>query len=148
LVTIHSERHYRLGAGRPEVWRALTSVERYRSWWPWLEHFDGTAFESGATWSCVVKPPLPYRLRFRITLDEVREGEAARARVDGDIRGRAEIVLTAAQQGCELALCSELDAAGGAAKSLVRWMPWVAAFGHDWVIDTGARQFRAQALGT
>jgi hypothetical protein len=147
-VTIRSDRRYHLGAGRDHVWRALTSVERYRGWWPWLEQFDGTVFEAGATWECVVKPPLPYRLRFQITLDEVVEAEAARARVDGDIRGRAELVLTDDQPGCELALRSELEAARGAARTLVRWMPWVASFGHDWVIDTGARQFRTRALAT
>jgi hypothetical protein len=95
----------------------------------------------------VVKPPLPYRLRFEITLDEVLEGLGARARIDGDIRGCAELALAHVPPGCDLVLRSELEAARGAAKTLVRWMPWIASFGHDWVIDTGARQFRTRALG-
>lgn len=146
-MTIRSERRYHLDASRAEVWRTLTRVERYQSWWPWLEQFDGTAFATGETWCCVVKPQMPYRLRFQITLDDVVNAERAQARLDGDIEGYAQLVLTDVRHGCELMLRSELEAARGAAKTLVRWMPWVASFGHDWVIDTGARQFRTRALG-
>jgi hypothetical protein len=146
-VTIRSDRRYHLGAGRAEVWSRLTRVDRYQSWWPWLEQFDGCAFASGATWQCVVKPQLPYRLRFEITLEDVVEGRRADARLQGDIRGGAQLVLVDSSDGCDLTLRSELEAVHGAARTLVRWMPWVASRGHDWVIDTGLRQFRTSALG-
>jgi len=55
----------------------MVSVEDYQTWWPWLRHCDAESFEPGARWTCVVQPPLPYSLRFRITLDEIEDGRFA-----------------------------------------------------------------------
>jgi hypothetical protein len=147
-VSIRSDRRYRFDADCVDVWNAVTHVERYRDWWPWLEQFDGTTFDEGSTWHCVVKPRLPYRLHFDIALHDVVDGESARAELHGDIRGSAQISLADVEHGCELRLRSELEASNGMARVFDRWMPSVASLGHDWVIDTGARQFRSAALGT
>jgi hypothetical protein len=56
-----------------------------------LREFDGAAFEAGERWRCVVKPPLPYTLRFDVSLTEVVEYQRVRATVDGDIIGWAEL---------------------------------------------------------
>src|SRR5215207_4225533 len=42
-VEIVSDRRYRFAVDREELWSALTRVQDYQSWWPWLRHFDGRA---------------------------------------------------------------------------------------------------------
>mgnify|MGYP006196567153 CR=1 FL=1 len=39
-MRILSERRYRFLAPPPDVWAALSDVEHYASWWPWLARFD------------------------------------------------------------------------------------------------------------
>jgi len=88
----------------------MARVEDYRSWWPWLRHFDGGGLAAGSTWVAVVQPPLPYRLRF------------------------------------ELHLVSELTPTNAVLRAVSQFAAPVARFGHEWVLDTGLRQFRASAF--
>ena len=141
-MTVRSDRSYRFDVDRSTVWTALTDVDCYPRWWPWLRRFDGEAFSAGARWRCVVSPPLPYSLRFELVLEEVVEGAAARARLEGDIAGTAQLTLDDDSGGCELRLVSELAADSGMVGLVDRVVPWLAARGHDWVLDDGIRRFR------
>ena len=143
---MQSDRSYRFHVDRASVWSALTDVERYPRWWPWLRRFDGEAFAVGERWCCVVSPPLPYSLRFELVLEEVLDREAASARLDGDIAGAARLTLRDVPGGCELRLVSDLAARGGMARLVDRVLPGLAARGHDWVLDDGIRRFRAVAM--
>ena len=40
-MSIHSDRRYAFAASADEVWSALTRVDQYATWWPWLVQFDG-----------------------------------------------------------------------------------------------------------
>src|SRR3546814_954472 len=71
----------------PVVWEAATNIDCYTSWWPWLRGFEATAFATGAVWHAVAKPPLPYRVRLVITLQDVVPCRFVRAAVAGDVRG-------------------------------------------------------------
>ena len=126
------------------VWEAITRVDRYRQWWPWLHEFDGMAFTEGVR--CVVRPPLPYTLHFDVILAEVVDHELVTARLEGDITGWAQLTAVDHAVGSEFRLTSELGPTGGALRLITRVARPVAAFGHDWVLDTGARQFRDLAL--
>ena len=140
---VRSDRHYRFGVSRDELWAALTQVDRYRTWWPWLRSFDGHAFVAGERWRCVVKAQLPYTLRFVIALDDVDPARSTRALLSGDIDGWAELALADDGTGSELRLRSELSARSGPARWVGTLAPPLAARGHDWVLDNGIRQFRA-----
>lgn len=145
-MDVRSDRSYQFAVPPEELWLALTRVEDYRSWWPWLRGFDGSSFEPGAAWRCVVQPPLPYSLRFRVTLDEVHPLRSAVARIDGDIRGTARLELVPTDDGCEAHLVSRLAPASSVLRAIAVMARPVARFGHDWVLDNGLRQFRAQAF--
>ena len=145
-MEVRSDRRYRFPVGPEALWPVLTRVEDYRSWWPWLRGFDATAFEAGAAWSCVVQPPLPYSLRFRILLHEVDPARCALATVEGDIVGDARLELIAIDEGCEARLVSRLAPANPLLRTIARVARPVAQLGHDWVLDTGQRQFRSRAL--
>lgn len=145
-MRIRSDRRHTFAVPPAELWEAMARVEAYRQWWPWLRHFDGVSLGEGEVWSAVVQPPLPYRLRFEIHLGNVQAPRRASAVITGDIEGVARLEVTAADEGSELHIVSEL----APTSSLLRAVAQVAApmvrFGHEWVLDTGLRQFRERAL--
>lgn len=142
-MRVASDRRYELDRPPAELWAAATQVEHYRSWWPWLRRLDGASFEVGSVWDCVVRPPLPYAVRFSVTLEEVVEASLVRATIAGDILGEATVELTAAGTGSHARMVSDLAPRHGLLQAVARFALPVARFGHDWVLDQGARQFGA-----
>ena len=55
-MEVESDRRYRFAVGPEELWSALTRVEDYQSWWPWLGQFDGRAFAAGERSSDATAP--------------------------------------------------------------------------------------------
>lgn len=141
-MEIRSDRHYRYDVASVDVWDALTRVEQYPTWWPWLREFDGVALRAGERWRCVVRPRLPYTVRFEVELTAVVDQHLVRAQISGDIAGRAQLELADHAAGCELVLTSALGATGGMPRVVARYLRPLATMGHDQVLDTGARQFR------
>jgi uncharacterized protein YndB with AHSA1/START domain len=145
-VQVTSDRLYRFDRSPGELWAAISRTDGYRSWWPWLRNLDAAGLIAGAAWECTVQPPLPYSLRFTVYLDEVVEAERVEARVSGDIEGSARLELHGDDAGCEARLVSALAPRNGVLRVVAAAAPRIVRFGHDWVLDTGARQFRARAL--
>lgn len=146
-MQVRSDREYRFDQPPDVVWDALARVEDYRAWWPWLRRFDAPGLVPGASWRCTIRPPLPYALRMTIRLDDVQPEAHVAARVTGDIQGDATVDLTPAGHGCVVQLRSTLAPSGPPLRTVARFAPWLARYGHDWVLDTGLRQFRKRALG-
>ena len=145
-MEVRSDRHYRFDLEPEVLWASLVRVEDYRGWWPWLRGFDATAFAEGERWTCVVQPPLPYVLRFVITLEEVEPVRFVTATISGDITGHAALDLAATNDGSELRLVSSLAPSNALLRGIARVAPPMVRFGHDWVLDAGLRQFRRRAL--
>ena len=145
-MLVRSDRRHRFDVGSAELWAALRETSRYASWWPWLRSFEANDLVVGDVWRCTIQPPLPYSLRLTIRIDEVVEGELVRATVGGDIVGSARVEICARGEGSEARLVSELAPANRMLRTVARMARPVVRFGHDWVLDTGARQFRAHAL--
>jgi hypothetical protein len=148
VVEIHSDRRYAFPLPRADVWEAIADVERYRHWWPWLRHFDGHGLAPGATWHCLVKPPLPYTVRFTVTLDDVVAPHLVTATVRGDVVGRARLELGDGGDGASSSgrLVSALAPGNGMLRAFASVARPLVQRGHDWVLDTGARQFVARVL--
>jgi uncharacterized protein YndB with AHSA1/START domain len=145
-VEIVSDRRYRMAADVRRVWAALTAVDEYPRWWPWLREFEASSLAVGEDWRCAVRPPLPYVVRFTVSLVGVVEAERIDARVDGDIAGDATVLLSPVAGGSEVRLSSRLTAAGRGLAVLAVLARPVVARAHDWIIDTGARQFADRAI--
>ena len=146
-MSIHSDRRYAFAASADEVWSALTSVDEYAHWWPWLVGFDGTDFDVGSRWRCTVRSPLRYSVHFDIELVEVEAGQRAAATVAGDISGAATLTVAPldrgrVNRGSELHLVSDLASNVGLVATVDRFAPRLAEASHRWVLDTGFRQFR------
>lgn len=145
-MKIDSARTWDFDAPPSDVWAALERTDDYRTWWPWLREFDGEALTVGACWNCTVRPPLPYSLAFTIELDEVHPGERIEATLAGDLRGTATIELAPSGSGTTLTLRSELAPTSGVLSAVASVAGPLMRWGHDWVLTTGVRQFRRQAL--
>ena len=117
----------------------------YRSWWPWLRRFDAQGLTAGEEWRCEVQPPLPYIVRFQVAIEKVEPPALVHALVLGDVVGDATLELEEAEGGCRAILHSALAPGNAALRLVSRFAAPVARFGHDWVLDSGARQFIARA---
>jgi uncharacterized protein YndB with AHSA1/START domain len=163
-----SDRRYRFAADRWSVWTAIGSVHEYRAWWPWLRRFEANGLAVGDVWVCQIQPPVPYALRFTVTVEQVDAPRLVVATVDGDVRGTARLDLEDDEpaddptngpvagvevgptdgrgDGCRVRLRSTLVPANRTLRTVARLSRPVAQFGHARVIDTGARQFEDRAL--
>ncbi len=132
----------------PEVlWEHIGRTSEYRAWWPWLRGLDAAPLARDARWTATIQPPLPYRLTFALHLHTVEAPRSVVAEVTGDIVGEASFEIEATPTGSELVLRSELAPSHPVLRAVAAVASPIARFGHDWVIETGLRQFRHHALG-
>jgi hypothetical protein len=154
---ITTDHRYELPLGQETVWSLINGVERYRSWWPWLRQFEGGGLSVGDEWRCTVQPPVPYLVRFRVVIGHVEPPSLVRAQVLGDVVGDATLRLEPAvveeadgngvgATGCVALLHSSLAPGNTALAVVSRYAAPVARFGHDWVLDSAARQFITRAI--
>jgi hypothetical protein len=141
--TISTVHQYDLPLGREHVWAQISAVGNYRTWWPWLRRFDADGMTAGEEWRCEVQPPLPYIVRFRVAIEKVEAPALVEAQVSGDVLGSAMLALEEAESGCQATLTSALAPGNAALRLVSRFAAPLARFGHDWVLDSGARQFVA-----
>lgn len=171
-MQLRSERRFRFDVPRAELWCAIADVDQYSRWWPWLRRFEGRGLVAGDVWHATVQPPLPYSLAFTVSLRHVDEGHLVEAHVDGDIRGTATLRLAdlgpdgsgpsrgvgptdgagpsgaepSDGSGCEVCLTSALAPRHPVLRAAALVASPIVRHGHDWVLDTGARQFVGRAL--
>jgi uncharacterized protein YndB with AHSA1/START domain len=143
ITTVH---RYDLPLPREEAWSLISDVSNYGNWWPWLRVFDAAALAPGEEWRCEVQPPVPYLVRFRVVIEEVETAVRVQARVLGDVVGAATLRLEDTPSGCAATLDSTLAPGNTYLRMVSRFAGPIARFGHDWVLDTGARQFIARAV--
>jgi uncharacterized protein YndB with AHSA1/START domain len=130
------------------LWAALTDVEQYPVWWPWLRRFEagGDALTEGTVARCTVKAPLPYALDFTVAIVDVEPLRRVEALVDGDLRGPARLLVGPDREGARATLQWEVELRDRVLRTASRLARPLMEWGHDWVVDSGVRQFRAKAL--
>lgn len=136
-----SSRSWRIDAPTERVWAALADADRYADWWPFLRGLDtGEGFVDGAVWTCAVRPPLPYSVRFRVHLVRIVPGRSVRAAVSGDVTGDATLEVSPEGDSTALALRSELRPSRPLLRGLSLVARPVARWGHDAVLDQGVER--------
>jgi hypothetical protein len=145
-VNIVTDQRLAMPADAETVWAAMSNVDAYTTWWPWLVEFDGAPIAVGSIWNCAVQPPLRYRVAFSIKFDVVVPSTHIEASVRGDIVGGAWIDLEPTGNGCDIWIRSGLAPRSQLLRVLSAAMQPVAKWGHDWIISTGAAQFQERAL--
>ena len=142
-----TERRHVFAVPPARLWEAMVQIDRYRSWWPWLRSFDGSAVATGSTWACAVRPRLGYPVRFEVELASVDAPNSIESTVRGDVSGTARVSIAAHRSGSELLMCSDLVPTGRLLRTIARFAPPVARWSHGWLLDRGLRQFEQRALG-
>jgi hypothetical protein len=133
-------RRWRFEATPERLWDLVMEAESYRGWWPWLRELDPARLEGGTTLAATIRPPLPYTVRVRIHVEEVRARELVQASVSGDLVGRARLEIERSGDDAEVMLHFGLTPQRAllrrlhvVARPMLRW-------GHDWVVDAAIGQ--------
>jgi len=131
------------------LWATMVQVDRFSSWWSWLREFsvEGTGLEHGTVLHGVVAPPLPYRMRLEILIDECVPERRITALVHGDLQGAARLTFdgddaeTRAHAMWTIEMMQRpMRVAASVAYPLLRW-------GHDRVVDATVEGFRRHLVG-
>jgi hypothetical protein len=148
MSSIYSFRHDRtffIAAPIEHVWSTTRALSQLESWWAWLQDLNVSdeALKQGTHFEFAVASPLPYRLEIAATATEVIEPRLIRADISGDLKGPAEIELTAVAGGTDVSLRWEVElmsrplrVAALASKPLMVW-------GQEWAVRiavSGARR--------
>jgi hypothetical protein len=146
---IHLDGAYLFHADPDQVWFAMNRVEEFPRWWRWLRDFrvEGRGLETGGSLTGLVVPPIPYRFRVTIHLDDVRPAEGIQARLSGDLLGPAALELREHEVGCELAIRWDVEMRKPSMRSAAHVAKPLLVWGHDQVIEVTVRRFRAVVAG-
>jgi hypothetical protein len=145
-ASFSSDRSYVFDVEPGEFWAAISRTDDFPRWWSWLRRLDAGGLEEGTQARCEVDPPLPYNLRFTITLDRIVPERLVEATVAGDIAGPARLEVEPHRDGSQIRLTWDLVPGTPFLRGLSRVARPVMVWGHDRVIDLGVRQFRQRAL--
>ena len=74
----------------PQIWAIIERFDLFESWWAWLGDFraDDGGLVTGNVLHGTVIPPVPYRLRLDVRLQQCDRPRLVEAAIDGDVRGR------------------------------------------------------------
>jgi hypothetical protein len=145
-VEIHSLVRHEVATLPAALWSVFERVDEYPRWWPWLRRFEADELAPGEHWSCEVRPPLGYPVRFELELVEVSSPCLVTALVSGDIEGSARLDVERYGTGSSIRLESALRPANALLRGISTFAEPVARRSHDWVLGTGLRQFLDSAL--
>lgn len=134
-------------ASPEELWRAFSDTERLQEWWPWLRVLESSGLVEGTVSQCAIRAPVPYVVSFSLALEEVVAPRLVVAAVSGDLEGPARLEVVAQPGGSEARLWWELEARSGLFRAASLVARPILDWAHNWVVDTGVRQFRRKALG-
>ena len=108
--------------------------------------FQAAALGEGEEWRCEVQPPVPYAVRFHVVIEHIEAPVLVCANISGDVVGHASLQLDEGVLGCTATLQSSLAPGNTTLQVISRFAAPIARFGHDWVLDSGARQFVTRAV--
>jgi hypothetical protein len=149
------DRRFEFDLAPDELWQVLARTDDYQGWWPWLRGVEpgsestaaGTALVAGTIARCAVRAPLPYTLRFDVTLDRIEPGERVDATVRGDLDGPATLKLRPSERGGSWArLVWTLELRDRLLRPLSALTRPAMVWAHDRIIEVGLRDFERRAL--
>lgn len=150
LPPFRFDRTWTFSADPDELWAVLTRTDDFPRWWPWLRELSGDGLVPGGRSECLVRAPVPYVLRFTVTVRDAVPGERLEAVVEGDLAGPARLELAPAggeAGGSVVRLVWEVELQRPMLRAAARFGRPLMEWGHDWVVTTGVEQFRRKALG-
>src|SRR5439155_24515746 len=131
-----------------ELWQAIERVEHFEAWWSWLSDFrlEGGDLKSGSVLHGVVAPPLPYRMRLRVDLDECERPSRIEATVHGDLEGTARLWLDPIGSGTRVRVARTIGLMQRPMRLAARVAHRVLGWGQDRVGERTVSGFRRQPV--
>jgi carbon monoxide dehydrogenase subunit G len=128
------------------VWAAIERSDEFEQWWAWLGdfHLDGPGLQRGSCMVGVVSPPLPYRMRIRVELEECVRPATIDAAVHGDLEGRAHVAFEPDGRGTLATAAWTIEMTQLPMRLAARFAHPVLRWGHDQVVAVTVAGFRRQ----
>jgi hypothetical protein len=148
VCVIEYEHTFGFPVAAERVWATMERFDCFCGWWPWLREFsvEGFGLASGTVLHGVVVPPLPYRMRIDVVMNECVPTRFVGASIHGDLEGAARLSLDG--DDTETRVCATwtiemmqrpMRLAARVGYPLLRW-------GHDRVVDATVDGFRRHVL--
>ncbi len=131
------------------LWQQMAAVDQFEAWWPWLTDFriDGGGLSAGSILHGTVSPPLPYRMRLRVELEQCRTAELIDASVTGDLVGDAHLRFHADDPGTWITVAWTVEMRQPAMRLASRIGRPLLQWGHDRVVEATVAGFRRRVEG-
>jgi len=132
------------------LWAALVQVDDFSSQWSWLRELsvEGSGLERGTVLHGIVVPPLPYRMRLDVVIEESVPERRIAALVHGDLEGAALLTFDGGDAETRVhatwtveMMQRPMRLASRIAAPLLRW-------GHDRVVEATVDAFRRHLVAT
>jgi hypothetical protein len=127
-----------------ELWATMGRVDCFSSWWNWLQEFwvEGGGLERGAVLHGIVAPPVPYRMRLTVLVDECVPERRITALVHGDLEGAARLVFDGDDRESRVHATWRVVMMQRPMRVAARIAPQLLRWGHDRVVDATVEGFR------
>jgi hypothetical protein len=132
------------------LWSAMARVDRFSSWWNWLHEFsvEGSGLQDGTVLHGVVVPPLPYRMRLDVVLQECVPERRIVALVHGDLEGAAQLTFDGDDTEAHAHASWTIEMMQRPMRIAARIAHPLLRLGHDRVVDATVDGFRRHLAGS
>jgi hypothetical protein len=141
---IEYDRTFTFSAPVEQLWATMSRLECYPEWWSWLHEFsvEGAGLEAGSELHGVVVPPLPYRMRLDIVVDETVPERSIHAFVHGDLEGTARLDFECDGTATQVHATWTIEMMQRPMRLAARIGHPLLEWGHDRVVDATVEGFR------
>jgi hypothetical protein len=131
------------------LWASLADFDQFPSWWGWLREFsvDGSGLEPGTVLHGLVAPPLPYRMRLDVVIEECVPEHWIAAAVHGDLEGAATLLFDGNDAEARIHATWTVEMMQRPMRLAARFGHPLLRWGHDRVVDATVEGFRRQLVG-
>jgi hypothetical protein len=131
-----------------KLWATMTRVDCYQSLWSWLDEFcaDGADLEPGTVLHGVVVPPLPYRMRLDVVVEDCIPERSITALVHGDLEGAAQLTFDGDDAETRAHATWTIEMMQRPMRMAARIAPRVLRWGHDRVVEATVDGFRRRVV--
>jgi hypothetical protein len=129
-----------------DLWKTMGRLDCFTSWWGWLHEFsvEGPGLEPGTVLRGVVSPPVPYRMRLEVLVDDCVPEQRISAHVHGDLEGAAQLSFDGDDVESRAHATWKLEMMQRPMRLAARIAPQLLRWGHDRVVESTVEGFRRQ----
>jgi carbon monoxide dehydrogenase subunit G len=128
----------------PVIWQTIEQCDRFENWWAWLKEFrlEGSGLREGSVLHGLVVPPVPYRMRLRVELDNCNAPNSIDATVHGDLEGTAQLKLEPNERGTRAKVSWTIEMTQRPMRLASRFARPLLVWGHDRVVEATVASLR------